>query len=161
MAGELDKFEAMFGAIAKMTSGDESPALGNSRCPKCRASDFIQVTDLYSEAVGRIEESPESADQVRVGGMSDAQIVTKLAPPQRGSAILIPLLVAIPLGAAAFFLWRRYGDTAGQFAAIGVGVVTVGLLMTMFRKRSDDYYAARRQWRALYMCRQCGQLVAS
>ena len=72
MAGELEKFEAVFGAISKMT-GDEDPTLGNARCPKCRASDFVQVTDLYTETVGRVEESPESADQIRVGGMTDAQ----------------------------------------------------------------------------------------
>src|SRR5215216_3350717 len=134
MAGELDKVEAIFGAIAKITSGDESPALGNARCPKCRASDFIQVTDLYSEAVGRLEESPESADQSRVGGLSDAQIVRKLAPPKRRSALVIPLLVAIPLGAVAFYIYRRYGDTAGQFSAIVAGVATIVVLMTMLRK---------------------------
>src|SRR5437868_4215270 len=98
MAGELDKFEAVFGAIARMT-GDESPALGDARCPKCHASDFVQVPDLYTEAVGRLEESPQSADEIRVGGMSDAQILRKFAPPQRGSALIVPILVAIPLAA--------------------------------------------------------------
>ena len=161
MAGELDKVEAIFGAIAKITSDDESPALGNARCPKCRASDFIQVTDLYSEAVGRVEESPESATQVLVGGLSNGQIVRRLAPPKRRSALVIPLLVALPLAAVAFYVYRRYGESPGQFAAIGAGVVTVIVLMTMLRKRSDEYYAARQQWRKLFMCRQCGQLVAS
>src|SRR5215216_6252444 len=128
MANELDKLEAVFGAIAKITSGDESPALENVRCPKCRAFDFIPVADLYAEAAGRIEESPDAANQIRVGGLSDARIVTMLAPPKRGSALIIPLLVAIPLGAVAFYLYRRYGETAGQFAAVGAGVATFVVL---------------------------------
>ena len=160
MPDELEKFEAVFGAIAKITSGDESPALGNARCPKCRASDFIEVPELYSEAVGRIEESPESADQIHVGGMSDARIVRRLAPPTRRSPYIVPLLFAVPLGAAAFYLQRRYGGTVGQLAIIGAVVVTIVVLMTTFRKRSDEYYAARQQWRNLFMCRKCGQLVS-
>jgi hypothetical protein len=161
MPNKIDQFEAVFGAIARITSGDEDPALADARCPKCRASDFMQVIDAFYEAVGQIEASPEAAGTVLVAGMTNEQIVKKFAPPQRRSPLITPILVAIPLAIIAVVVRNRFGSDPGLFTAVGGGVIVLGVLLTSLRKSSDQYYAARQIWRKLYLCRKCGQLVAS
>jgi len=161
MPNRIDQFEAVFGAIAKLTSGDENPALGDARCPKCRASDFVQVVDVFYEAAGQIEASPEAAGTVLVAGMTNEQIVKKLGPPARRSPLITPILVAIPFALIALGVRSRFGADPGLFTAVGSAVIILGVLMTSLRKSSDQYYAARQFWRSLYLCRKCGQLVAS
>ena len=161
MPDKIDQFEAVFGAIAKITSGDENPALADARCPKCRASDFVQVADLFYEAAGQIEASPDAADKILVAEMTNERIVKKFAPPERRSPLITPILVAIPLGLIALVVRRLFSPDAGLFTAVGAAVIVLGVLMTSLRKRSDEYYKARRLWQSLYMCRKCGQLVAS
>jgi len=161
MSNKIDQFEAVFGAIAKIASGDEDPALADARCPKCRASDFVQVVDLFYEAAGQIEASPDAAGTVLVAGMTNEQIVKKFAPPARRSPLITPILVAIPFALIALWVRSRFGSDPGLFTAVGGGVVVLGVLLTSLRKSSDQYYAERQLWRKLYMCRKCGQLVAS
>jgi hypothetical protein len=96
-----------------------------------------------------------------VAGMTNAYIVKKFAPPERRSPLITPILVAIPLGIIALVLRSRVSADAGLFTAVGAGVIVLGVLMTSVRKRSDEYYKARKLWQSLYMCRKCGQLVAS
>src|SRR5215468_2428582 len=117
MPDRIDQFEAVFGAIAKLTSGDE-PGLGDARCPKCRASDFAQLADVFYEAAGQIEASPEAADTVLVAGMTNERIVRRFAPPERRSALITPILVAIPLGLIALVVRNRFGTDAGLFTAV-------------------------------------------
>lgn len=156
----LERFEAMLGAISKITSGDEG--LVGARCPQCGASNFAKVSDLFDEARGRLEEQQDgSAGVVREGGMTDRQIVEKFRPPQRRSALGRAIAVAVPLSAVAFYLYRRFGETAGQFSAAAALIATAIVLMTSLRRLSDEYYSRRRRWNSLHMCRQCGQVVAS
>ena len=161
MPDKIDQFEAVFGAIAKITSGDQNPVLVDARCPKCRASDFVQVADLFYEAAGQIEVSPDAAGTVLVAGLTNEQIVKKFRPPERRSPLITPILVAMPLALIALFVRNRFGADPGLFTAVGGGVIVLGVLMTSLRKSSDQYYAARRMWRSLYLCRKCGQLVTS
>ena len=157
---EIQRIEAVFGAISRIAAGEEPESeLRDARCPKCGKSDFAHVPDVYSEAVARLEENPAEADVARIGGRSDAQLVARFRPPQRRSAALRVLSVAVPLGGIAAFVYLRFGATLGQIA-IGVAVVvTVIVLMTTLRRLSDDYYDRRRDWNALFMCRNCGQVV--
>lgn len=158
---KLRQLEAVMGAISKITSGDVDPELRDARCPKCNASDFMKVADLFSEAVGRIEDAPEAASAIDVAGLTNEQIVAKFRPPQRKSPVTTVLLVAVPLAAVAVYVYQRFGETPGQFAGIGVGVVTVAVFLTTLRKRGDEYYQARRRWRSLFICRKCGQVVSA
>jgi len=155
----LERFEAALGAISKITSEDRE--LVGARCPKCGASDFAKISDLFAEAAGRLDEQPGSAGSVREGGMTDALIVEKFRPPERKSAAGLVLAVAVPLSAVCFYLYRRFGDLVGQSAIAAAAVVTVIVLLTTLRRRSDQYYERRRRWNSLFMCRRCGQLVAS
>jgi hypothetical protein len=158
-ADGLDRVQAVFNAVAKITSGDEEGSLSDARCPKCKASSFVDLPDLYTDAASRLEEHPDQANVAREGGLSDAQIVAGFAPPQRKSALFPTLAVGVPLGAAAAYVYQRFGPNIGMFAALAAGVVTVVVLLTSLRRVSDDYYKRRRQWRSRYMCRRCGQLV--
>lgn len=160
MDRELRQLEAALGAVAKIT-GDVEADLFGARCPKCDASDFANVPDVFSDAVGRLEEHPDEADVVRVGGLTDRQIVGKLFPPRRKSVVGIVIAVAVPLGAAAAYLYSRFGDTPGQFAILVAIITVVIVFLTSVRRLSDQYYRGRRRWRSLFMCRKCGQLVAS
>lgn len=159
---EIRRIEAVFGAISRIASGEEPESeLRDARCPKCGKSDFARLSDIYSEAVGRLQEVPAEATVARIAGLSDAQLVEKFRPPERRSAALTVALVAVPMGAVAAFLYMRFGEGVGQLA-IGVAiVVTVIVLMTTLRRVSDDYYARRRRWNGLFMCRHCGQVVTS
>jgi hypothetical protein len=158
---ELRWIEAALGAVSKLNADETQDDLRGARCPKCNASNFARVSDLYAESVGRLEENPDSARTIRDGGMTDTQIVDKFRPPRRKTAAGPTLAVAIPLGVAAFYLYRRFGDNVGQISAVVAGVVTMIVLLTSLRRLSDQYYHRRQRWNSLFMCRQCGQLVAS
>ena len=162
MAGdELERFEAILGAVSRSLSDDgNDDRLADARCPKCEASSFIRVSDLYEDAVRRLSEGA-AADVVREGGRTDSQIVARLAPPERRSARVIVAAVAVPLGAVSFYLYRRFGDTIGQASIVITLVVTAIVLLTTLRRLSDEYYARRHEWNTLFMCRRCGQLVRS
>lgn len=159
---EIHRIEAVFGAISRIAAGEEPESeLRDARCPKCGKSEFTRLSDIYSEAMGRLQENPADASVARIAGLSDEQIVAKFRPPQRKSAALAVALVALPMGAAAAFLYVRFGETIGQLA-IGVTiVVSVIVLLTRLRRSSDDYYDRRRRWNGLFMCRHCGQVVTS
>lgn len=158
---ELRWIEAALGAVSKLNADETQDDLRGAHCPKCNASNFAKVSDLYSESVARLEQEPDSARTVRDGGMTDIQIVEKFRPPRRKTAASPTLAVAIPLGATTFYLYRRFGENVGQISAVVAGVVTVAVLMTSLRRLSDQYYHRRQRWNSLFMCRQCGQLVAS
>ncbi|MEP6494135.1 MAG: hypothetical protein ABJF01_15735 [bacterium] len=155
----LQWFEAALGAVSKINDG-EKRGLDDARCPKCDASDFVQVADLFAESVGRLEE-PGDPSAVRDGGLTDAQIVARFAPPSRTSAAGVGLGVGLVLSAIAFFLYKRYGELVGEISLAVVLVVTAIVLLTTLRSFSDRYYHRRQQWNRLYMCRKCGQLVSS
>lgn len=159
---EIQRIEAVFGALSRIAAGEESDTgLHDARCPRCGKSDFARAGDLYSEAVARLEEEPSAADVARIAGLSDRQLVARLSPPQRKSPAFAVAIVAIPLGGVAAFVYARFGEVMGQIA-IGVAIiVTVVVLMTTLRRTSDDYYDRRSQWNRLFICRNCGQLVAS
>jgi len=156
MANEEKWLEGVLGAAA----GEEPPPdMTDARCPKCNAQDFARISDLYTESVIRIE-SGESTNAKVAGGLTDMQIVREFAPPTRGSALVAALLFAVPLGAAAYFIYRRFGDNIGQIAAVAAIVITVAIFLTRVRMYSDKHYRERTRWRRLYMCRNCGQRVA-
>lgn len=154
------EFEAVLGALSKMST-DETPSedLVGARCPKCEASDFVKITDLYDEARRRVEDA-EPADPALSGGMTDAQIVARFAPPQRKSANLRIAIAAVVLGGAAYAVYHWFGELPGELAAAGAVVLLAPVALTSIRKFSDDYYNRRARWRKLYMCRKCGQLIA-
>lgn len=155
----LERFEAVLGAISKITSDNEG--LVGARCPKCNASDFAKVSDLFDEARARLEDQSSESGTVRDGGLTDLQIIEKFRPPERRSPLVRAIVVAVPLSAATFYLYQRFGGTIGQIGA-GVTLITTAIvLMTRARRLSDEYYARRARWNSLYMCRQCGQVVAS
>jgi hypothetical protein len=158
---ELRWIEAALGAVSKLNVDEGQDGLYGVRCPKCEASDFVRVSDLYAQSVARLEEDPSSAHTVRDGGMTDIQIVEKFSPPRRKSAAGVTVAVAVPLAAGAFYLYRRVGDNVGQIAGAVAIVVTAIVLMSSLRRLSDQYYHRRRRWNSLFMCRRCGQLVAS
>jgi hypothetical protein len=155
----LERFEAVLGAISKITAGEEG--LVGARCPKCNASDFAKGSDVFDEARARLEEPSGESQAARYGGLTDLQLIEKFRPPERRSVLGRAIIVAVPLSAAAFYVYHRFGATVGQIA-IGVALVTtVIVLMTRARRLSDEYYARRGRWNKLYICRRCGQLVSS
>lgn len=155
----LTKFEAVLGAISKITSEDDT--LVGARCPSCGASDFVAVSDLYAQAVGRIEEHGAPTSEPRDGGLTDAKIVARFSPPRRGSAVTRTALIGVPLMVAAGYVYHRFGSIPGQFAFMVAFIVALTVFMTRLRALGDDYYARRRQWRKLHLCRKCGQVVAA
>jgi hypothetical protein len=161
MKDDLQWIEGVLGAVSKINTDDVVDDMSGARCPKCNASDFVRVSDLFTESVGRLEEDPGGASTVRDGGMTDAQIVEKFRPPRRRSAVGAAIVVAIPLSAIAFYMYRRVGENVGQIAIVVDLLVTAAVLMTRLRRYSDEYYERRRRWRSLFLCRKCGQLVAS
>ena len=137
----------------------DAPDIRDARCPKCGASDFVAISDLYSDSLVRLEDGESSpAEQPR--GMTDAQIVREFAAPRRKSAPITTLIVALPIAAAAFYVYRRFPGTIGQTAAIVAGVLVIATFLTRTRAYSDKYYEDRRRWNHLFMCRKCGQRVA-
>jgi hypothetical protein len=162
---ELERFEAVMGALSKSLSGDADEELTGARCPKCEASSFVRVSEVYADAVRRLSDAESEAangdNAARHGGRTDAEIVERLAPPQRRSALRNVAVVAVPLSAAAFYVYRRFSDTLGQAAIAATLVITAIVFLTTARRLSDDYYARRSRWNKLFMCRRCGQLVSS
>jgi len=152
---------AWFENVLGKASNDEQADMSDARCPKCNARDFIKIADLYVESLGRQEEGAEPSEPAREGGLTDAQIIKKFAPPRQKSAVVVALAVAVPLAAAAYYVYRRFGEIPGQTSFVVVGVVTIVVLMTKARSLSDKYYHQRRRWNRMFMCRKCGQLVAS
>ncbi|MDB4875300.1 MAG: hypothetical protein JWM41_1746 [Gemmatimonadetes bacterium] len=159
---ELQRFEAMLGAISKITSGNEevSDQLAGARCPKCNASSFVKISELHEEALRGAEEQSGESAAVRAGGITDRQILAKFSPPQRRSPVGGALLVGAAFAVVAVLLYRRFGATGGQLGAVAAIVAAAVMLMTRARRFSDEYYARRQRWNKLYMCRSCGQLVA-
>lgn len=153
----LEWIQAAVNAVSKVDA--DTHDLVGARCPKCNWTAFVSVQDLYSESLGRLEDGAQSPDE-RAGGMTDAQIVARLAPPGRKSALRVALVVAIPLGAVAYYIFRRFGQNVGEPAFVVAFLVTLTVFMTWMRRYSDQYYDRRKRWRSLYMCRRCGQLVA-
>jgi hypothetical protein len=156
----LEWLHAAVNAVSKLDSSDDRGSLGDARCPKCNASAFVNAADLYYESLARLEDEPNASAVVRAGGMTDAQIVRRLRPPNRRSALRIAVLVGVPLSAGAFYVFRRFGQNIGEFAFVADFLVTLIFFMTWLRRYSDEYYARRKQWRSLYVCSRCGQLVA-
>jgi hypothetical protein len=62
----LERFEAVLGAISKITAGEEG--LVGARCPKCNASDFAKGSDVFDEARARLEEPGSESQAARYGG---------------------------------------------------------------------------------------------
>lgn len=155
------EFEAVLGALSKMTS-DEPRAddLLDAKCPKCESASFIKITDLYDEAQFRAEDSPDTINTPRDGGVTDAQAIARFAPPQRRSPTIRIVIAAVILGAIVFAVFHFFGDFVAQLAGAGAVVLLVGISLTAMRKASDDFYDRRARWRKLYMCRKCGQLIA-
>jgi hypothetical protein len=158
---ELERFEAMLGALSSGLSGGGDDGLTGARCPKCEASSFARVSELYDDAVRRLGEPGADADVDREGGRTDRQIVETLSPPRRRSARGTVIAVAVPLALTAAYLYRRFGDTVGQGSIVVAVVVTLIVFLTTLRRLSDQYYARRHEWSRLFMCRRCGQLVRS
>jgi hypothetical protein len=156
-ADGLDGFEAMLGAFSNL--GNEGTGLGDARCPKCGASAFVKVSDLYSDTVNHVAEAGTAASAPGPGGMSEAQILATLGPPRRRSALGRTAVVAIPLAIAVVLVYRRFGGVPAQFAGVAAAVVTLVVFMSTLRRRSDEYHDRRNEWHHLHMCQQCGQLV--
>src|SRR6266513_2363598 len=108
---ELGRFEAVMGALSKGLSGNDDEGLTGARCPKCQASSFVRVSELYDDAVRRLSEQADVADAVREGGRTDSQVVERLGPPRRRSALRTVIAVAVPLAIADFYLYTRFGAT--------------------------------------------------
>lgn len=159
---EFEKIEKVFGALSRMSLGDEAPNdMADARCPKCGASSFINIPDLYDAAVIRRETPDDDAGAVREGGLTDAEILSRFSPPTRRSAAGRAIAVAIPLGVVVYFVLQRYGSLVGELAGFAAAIIVIMVLMTGMRRFSDEYYTRRARWRKTYMCRDCGQLVAS
>jgi hypothetical protein len=153
MADELQWIEAAMGAVSKISGEVEEDELIGARCPKCEATSFAKISDLFIDAVGRIEENPDDAKVVNTGGMTNIEIVQRFPPPRKKSPTLLIIALVIPLGAL------------GELPAQGAGMASVILLsivvMTSLRRYSDKHYYQRRRRNSLFMCRSCGQLVSS
>src|SRR5262252_958674 len=155
----LEWLHAAVNAVSKLDTDDDHE-LRDARCPKCNASAFVSAADLYHESAGRLEEAPDAPAEVRAGGMTDQQIVRRLRPPRRRTALRPAALVALPLSVGAFYVFRRFGPGVGQLAFVADFLVTLTVFMTYLRRYSDEYYERRKKWRSLHVCSRCGQLVA-
>lgn len=158
----LERFEAVLGAISRMTSDEEQAnQLEDVKCPKCDASSFVKVSDVYDEAVRRLDYGTATEEaRADLGGFSDRRIIEDLGPPRRRSAVAFTIAFALPLLAGAFYVYRRFGDIPGQGALIAALVATAVFFMTRVRKLSDQYYDRRNRYNKTFLCRRCGQRVA-
>lgn len=161
MADELQWIEAAMGAVSKISGEVEDDELIGARCPKCESSSFAKVSDLFLEAVGRVEDNPAEAKVINTGGMTNMEIIERFPPPGRKSARLLMIALVIPFGALDYFVWKRFGDLPGQVAAMASAITMVIVFMTSLRRYSDKHYHQRRRRNSLFMCRNCGQLVSS
>jgi len=153
----LDGFEAMIGAFANL--GEREPGLGDARCPKCDARDFVKVEELFDAAVRRSEIEGSVSTTPGIGGLSDEQVIVKFRPPRRKGATVRTIVITIPVAIAAFFVYRRFGEVAGEFAIAATLVTALMVFLTTTRRFSDQYYERRATWNKLFMCRRCGQVV--
>jgi len=147
----------MLGAFANL--GEKEAGLGDARCPKCDARDFVKVEDLFDTVVRRSEIAGSVSATPGIAGLSDEQILVKFRPPRRRSAVARTILVLAIVGVGAYFVYRRFGEVAGEFAIAATLVIAFMVFLTTTRKLSDQYYERRATWRKLYMCQQCGQVV--
>src|SRR5262249_12492853 len=129
----LEWIEAAMHAVSKIDADTDD--LVGVRCPKCNWSGFVNVQDLYSESLGRLEDGAGSAEE-RAGGMTDAQIVGRLRPPARKSALRVAIPTAIPLAVAGYFVYRRFGENVGEAAFVAGFLVTLTVFMTWLRRYS-------------------------
>jgi len=157
---EIRKLEAILGAISNITSEREQAPLVGVRCPKCGWTSFAKVETVYDAAVERLE-TPGAAPSSRDTALTDREIIRRLAPPTRRSATIPTVILAVVLGAAAVYVYNRFGDLAGELSGIAAFVIVLVFFLTRTRALSDAYYDAARSWRHRYMCRKCGELVES
>src|SRR5579885_3502660 len=94
----LEGFEAMIGAFANL--GERETGLGDARCPKCDARDFVKVEDLFDATVRRSEIAGEVSSAPGIAGLSDEQILVKFRPPRRRSAVARTIVVTVIVGVA-------------------------------------------------------------
>jgi hypothetical protein len=161
MADELQWIEAAMGAVSKISGEVEEDELIGARCPKCESTAFAKISDLYIDAVGRIEENPDDAKVVNTGGMTNLEIVARFPPPRKKSPTILMILLLVPLGIGDYYLYRRFGDLIGQGAMMATLILLAIVFMTSLRRYSDKHYYQRRRRNSLFMCRKCGQLVSS
>src|SRR3954471_21693074 len=140
----FEGLEAMLGAIANLREKDTG--LTDARCPKCDASDFASVSELYYDTVRRAEKTGLSDKTPGQAGLDDEQIIRKFSPPRRRSAVGRGIAVALPLGATTYLVYRRFGSLPGQIALVGSIIVILIAFMTRVRRLSDDYYDQRHTW---------------
>ena len=157
---EIRKIEAILGAISNITSEREEAPLVGVRCPKCGWTSFVKVETVYDAAVARLED-PGAESSTRDAGLTDREIIRRLAPPTRRSATIPTVALLVVLGGAAAYVYKRFGDLPGEISGIAVFVIVLMFFLTRTRALSDAYYDAARRWRRSYMCRKCGQLVES
>ena len=156
----LEWFEAAMGAVSRINLESDT-TLEGARCPKCDARDFVKISDLYSESIGRLEAPAEGADEVLAGGMTPRQVVQRFVPPRRTSALGVGGAVAVILAIATYLVYRRFGETPGELSILVSIVITTIVLLSTLRRFSDRFYHKRQRWNRLHMCRQCGQLVSA
>jgi hypothetical protein len=161
MADELQWIEAAMGAVAKIGGEVEDDELIGARCPKCESSAFAKISDLYIDAVGKIEDDPDAAKAVNAGGLTNMEIVRRFPPPRKKSPTILLIAVAIPLGALIYYVYKRFGDLPAQGAGMASVIILAIVFMTSLRRYSDKHYHQRRRRNSLFMCRKCGQLVSS
>jgi hypothetical protein len=161
MANELQWIEAAMGAVSKIGGEVEDDELIGARCPKCESSSFAKISDLFIDAVGRIEDNPDDARVVNTGGMTNLEIVRRFPPPRKKRPTLLIILLLVPLGAADYYVYRRFGDLPAQGAMMATLIILAIVFMTSLRRYSDKHYYQRRRRNSLFMCRKCGQLVSS
>lgn len=147
----------MIGAFANLGAEKEA-GLGDARCPNCDARDFVKVEDLFYDTLRRAEESGAN-EAPGIGGLNDEQIIVKFRPPRRRSAVARTIVVLGVLGVAAYVVYRRFGETASEFAIIGALIIASMVFLTTTRRYSDEYFDRKAKWNKLYMCARCGQVV--
>jgi len=158
----LHNLQVMLGAISNITTGqEEDGTLVGARCPKCGWTGFAKVEAVYDGAVHRVNWDKSDPTVKHEGGLTDEQIIDRLAPPVRRSPFAATIGLGIVLGGASAYIWKRYGVLIGEAAAIATVVILATFLLTRARKLSDAYYNGRARWRKLYLCRNCAQLVDS
>ena len=153
--------EAALGAVSKIGGEVEDDELIGARCPQCESASFAKISDLYIDAVGRIEENADDANVVNTGGVTNLEIVRRFPPPRKKSPAVLLILLLVPFGAADYYVYKRFGDLPAQVAGMAALIILAIVFMTSLRRYSDKHYYQRRKRNSLFMCRKCGQLVSS